>query len=262
MSGSVPLEAEGWAINLDDLSVAYNGDWILRDLQLKVSAGEFVAIIGESAVGKTTLLKAISNLLPPNAHIESRTLQCSGTSRMVFQDGVLLPWMTVTGNVALGLSANQENNRHVFVRKLLQEMGIEKLETRYPGQLSGGQKQRVAIARALASVPDILLMDEPFGALDALTRERLQLWLMETWQDRGSAIVFVTHDLTEALFLGDRVLILDEGKLHHEYTVPFERPRTLEMLDTPSFLKAHRKLRNMLNETNPLRVPNKIPKRQ
>lgn len=205
---------------------------VLEDFSLSVEPGEFVAIVGGSGVGKSTLLRVVAGLLPP----ESGTVAVNTDEKpdrrrraIVFQDGRLLPWRTLRANVAYGLeglkvSAAEKDER---VGEVLRLTGLADLGDRYPHQLSGGQVQRGGIARALSVQPDILLMDEPFSAVDALTRESLQDELLRIWQVSGKAVLFVTHDIREAAFLADRVLVLAGRPAHvvRDVTVGVARPR-------------------------------------
>ncbi len=186
---------------------------VIQNLSLTIEAGEFVAIVGGSGVGKSTLLRAAAGLIAPSqGDVQLLLPQLQGRRRraVVFQDGRLLPWRTVADNVAygletLGIDANEQQLR---IKEALQLTGLAEFGTRWPHQLSGGQVQRVGIARALAVQPDLLLMDEPFSAVDALTRRNLQAELMRIWQATQSAVMFVTHDIDEAVFLADRVIVL------------------------------------------------------
>lgn len=186
---------------------------VIEALSLSIEAGTFVAIVGGSGVGKSTLLRIAAGLIEPAAGTMRFALpQRPGRRRraMVFQDGRLLPWRNVEDNVTygletLGISAQERAER---VTEALRLTGLADFRDRWPHQLSGGQLQRVGIARALAVKPDILLMDEPFSAVDALTRRNLQAELIRIWQAANSAVMFVTHDIDEAVFLADRVVVL------------------------------------------------------
>lgn len=202
-------------IEFDQLAYLHPGASapVIEGLSLAIEPGAFVAIVGGSGVGKSTLLRIAAGLIEPAAgSMRFELPQRPGRRRraMVFQDGRLLPWRDVAGNITygletLGISAQERDER---VTEALRLTGLTDFRERWPHQLSGGQLQRVGIARALAVKPDILLMDEPFSAVDALTRRKLQTELIRIWQATNSAVMFVTHDIDEAVFLADRVVVL------------------------------------------------------
>lgn len=186
---------------------------VIQDLSLDIEAGSFIAVVGGSGVGKSTLLRAAAGLVTPEAgEMRFNLPQRPGRRRraIVFQDSRLLPWRTVDENIAYGLETLGVDKAESAARvaEALQLTGLEELHDRWPHQLSGGQAQRVGIARALAVKPDILLMDEPFSAVDAMTRRKLQTELIRIWQSTQSAVMFVTHDIDEAVYLADRVVVL------------------------------------------------------
>jgi sulfonate transport system ATP-binding protein len=206
---------------------------VLSDINLTVKAGEFVSVVGASGCGKSTLLRLIVGLdLQYGGEIRVDGERVVGTSLdrgIVFQDHRLFPWLTVEANVALGLEnaplSAEEKARSV--QEHIELVGLKGFERAYPHQLSGGMAQRSAIARALVNRPRILLLDEPFGALDALTRGRLQLELQRIWQQERVTTVLVTHDVEEAVLLGDRVIVMEPrpGRVRKVVTVPVARPR-------------------------------------
>lgn len=210
---------------------------VIQNLSLTIEAGEFVAIVGGSGVGKSTLLRAAAGLIAPSqGDVRLLLPQLQGRRRraVVFQDGRLLPWRTVADNVAygletLGIDANEQQLR---IKEALQLTGLAEFGTRWPHQLSGGQVQRVGIARALAVQPDLLLMDEPFSAVDALTRRNLQAELMRIWQATQSAVMFVTHDIDEAVFLADRVIVLGGSPATVVENLQIDLPRPRNRGDT------------------------------
>ncbi len=218
---------------------------VLDGIDLMVSPGEFVTVVGASGSGKSTLLCLIAGLSRPTAGrvlLDGREVTGPGPDRgMVFQTASLFPWRDVAHNVAFGLEALgvPRGRRLERIRWLLDEVGLGHLATALPGRLSGGQQQRVSIARALACSPRVLLLDEPFGALDVQTKEDMQLFIRQVWQDVGTTIVMVTHDVEEAVFLGRRVLVLssDPGRISQEIIVDLPEPRSLEVKRSPEFLE-------------------------
>ncbi len=215
----------------------------LEDVSFAITRQEFISVVGPSGSGKTTLLRLLAGLLRPT---EGQVL-FEGTPLLrplrqigfVFQQSNLMPWRTVLGNVSLPLelqgARRAETERRS--RELLELVGLTGFESTFPQDLSGGMAQRVAIARALIHDPDLLLLDEPFGALDALTRERMESELMRIWSARKVTVVLVTHSISEAVLLSDRVLVLSErpGRLHLDLPIPLARPRRLELTHTPEF---------------------------
>ncbi len=204
-------------ISIKDLALAFGRDGgqttVLKDFNLDIQDGEFVAVVGASGVGKSTLLRVIAGLVKPSAGTVTRDHPETPGRRpyaLVFQDARLLPWRRVARNVEFGLEGLGLDKAARRRRALdaLELVGLADKADRWPHQLSGGQRQRVAIARALAVDPDLLMMDEPFGALDAITRQGLQDELVELWQRTGKTILFVTHDIDEAVYLADRVILL------------------------------------------------------
>lgn len=205
----------------------------LEGVDLVVSDREFVSVVGPSGCGKTTLLRIVDGLVEPTegeVRIDGEPVTGSGRDRgMVFQSSNLLPWLTTEGNIALGLEADgveREEQRRI-VDRLIEMVGLQGFEDAYPHELSGGMRQRVGLARALAIDPDVLLMDEPFGELDAQTRELLQRELLRIWSEEEKTSVFVTHDIEEAIFLSDRIVVLSgrPGRVIREVEIPFDRPR-------------------------------------
>src|SRR5215510_471328 len=208
----------------------------LRDISFRIAAGEFVVIVGPSGCGKSTLLKILAGLLPPTDGTAAlRGQPIAGPRRdigVVFQTPVLFPWRTVIGNVMLPADVQRLDRRAMMQRatELLGQVGLGGFERRYPRELSGGMQQRVGIVRALLHDPAILLMDEPFGALDAMTREGMHLELQRIWMQRRITVLFITHSIAEAVFLSDRVIVLTPrpGTVSDQFEVDLPRPRGLE----------------------------------
>lgn len=205
----------------------------LRDISLNVEPGAFVSLVGPSGCGKSTLLRLIAGLESPDGgqiRVRGRPVRGPGLDRgMVFQDHRLLPWLTVERNILLSLrrTTYSEPHKRQIVADLIALVGLAGFEQAQPYQLSGGMAQRAAIARALAPRPDILLLDEPFGALDSLTRTRLQNEFLRIWVHEGITMLMVTHDVEEAVFLSDRVVVIDPrpGRIRRTVDIPLARPR-------------------------------------
>jgi NitT/TauT family transport system ATP-binding protein len=227
----------------------------LDDIQFDVAEGEFVALVGPSGCGKSTLLKILAGLLPPSSgEVRLRSVPVTGPRRdvgVVFQSPVLFPWRTVMENVLLPVDVQRlgrEKNRSRAL-ELLALVGLTGFEDRYPWELSGGMQQRVAITRSLMHDPALLLMDEPFGALDAMTRESLNVELQRIWLERRETILFVTHSIAEAVFLADRVFVMTPrpGRLLERIEVRMPRPRQLEVMATPEFGRIVHRIRGYFN---------------
>jgi NitT/TauT family transport system ATP-binding protein len=215
------------------------------DVSLKVADGEFVCVVGPSGCGKTTLLNVVAGLLPYDEgalRIGGALVNGPGLSRaVVFQQASLLPWRTVTGNVRYGMEMQRrfdDTTMKERADRFTKLVGLSGFETRYPSELSGGMQQRVNLARALATDPEVLLMDEPFAALDAQTREFMQSELLKIWAKQQKTVLFITHQIDEAVYLADRVVVMGTrpGRVKAVFDVPFERPRTLSVKRDPAFL--------------------------
>ena len=228
-------------IETQDLSVAFGeGDdhnIIFHNLNISIEAGEFVTLVGVSGAGKSTLLRVIADLIPPyKGSVKIDTLKDLARRRiaMVFQAANLMPWRKVDENVGLGLEGIEISDelRQERIQSTLELVGLGEYGDRWPYQLSGGQRQRIGIARALAVAPDILLMDEPFGALDAITRTVLQDELLRIWCETKKSVLFVTHDIEEAVYLGDRVLLLGDRPAHivNEFKIDIDRKDRREII--------------------------------
>ena len=228
----------------------------VSNVAIRVDPGEFVSIIGPSGCGKSTLLNAVAGFLKPTSGTVSldgeRVSGPSADRGMVFQQYSLFPWKTVRQNVEFGLKMKgiERYRREQAARTLLGIAGLSQFENQYPDSLSGGMKQRVGIVRALATGPKVLLLDEPFGALDAQTRLIMQQVLTNMWQNLKISVLFVTHDIDEAIFLSDRVYCMTArpGTIKAEIAIPLERPRKQSMMMSTEFLALRRGLMSLIRE--------------
>jgi NitT/TauT family transport system ATP-binding protein len=251
---------------------------VLHDVSIDAAPGEFICLLGPSGCGKSTLLGALAGHLRPShgtLALDDDAIDGPDPQRgLVFQQHTLFPCKTVLDNVAYGLKMKGVDRvtREDEARKLLALVGLAGFEKRYPRELSGGMQQRVEIARVLINHPRVLLMDEPFGALDALTRSRMQELLLDLWTRMRTTILFVTHDIDEALFMADRVLVLSPrpGRIVEELQVPFERPRHAGQLTHPDFVALKRRCLTLLRHDSkhdqpplerltPLGPPSSVP---
>ncbi|MEJ2645889.1 MAG: ABC transporter ATP-binding protein [Gammaproteobacteria bacterium] len=218
--------------------------------------GEFVSIVGPSGCGKSTLLNAVAGFVKPSRGtllLDGQPIRGPGADRgMVFQQYSLFPWLSVRKNVEFGLKRRgmDRSRRETAARTLLGLAGLLGFENHYPDQLSGGMRQRVGIVRALATSPQVLLMDEPFGALDAQTRVVMQQILTNMWQHFRLSVLFITHDIDESIFLSDRIYVMtaQPGRIKAEITVPLPRPRTPEMAASSEFLKLRQEVHALIRE--------------
>jgi NitT/TauT family transport system ATP-binding protein len=246
-------------ISVRRLSLKYGrgdkGVLALSDISFSVADGEFIVVVGPSGCGKSTLLKVLAGLLPQTeGQADLKGTPIKGPRRdigVVFQSPVLFPWRSVLGNVML--PADVQGLDRVEMKKraldLINLVGLKGFEDRYPRELSGGMQQRVGIVRALIHDPAILLMDEPFGALDAMTRETMNVELQRIWMERRKTVLFITHSTAEAVFLADRVIVMTPrpGRIGDEFTVDLPRPRKLEVMNTESFGAYVKRVRAALN---------------
>jgi NitT/TauT family transport system ATP-binding protein len=251
----------GPKLRVREVTVAFRarrgGEIVAIDrLSLDVADREIISIVGPSGCGKSTLLRLIAGLVRPTSGeiwLDGNQVADPGADRgMVFQSYTLFPWLTVQGNVEFGLRLRRvpEAERREVAARYIQMVGLVGFEHAYPKELSGGMMQRVAIARALANDPEVLLMDEPFGALDAQTRAFMGELLLDIWQASPKTILFVTHDIDEALFLGDRVYVMTArpGRFREEVRLTLPRPRTLEITTSEEFVSAKRRVLAMIRE--------------
>jgi NitT/TauT family transport system ATP-binding protein len=230
---------------------------------LNVAKGEFVTIVGPSGCGKSTLLSVVDGLIQPRGGqvlINGKVVTGPSPDRaLVFQEFALLPWRTVVDNVRLGLELQRKFTKvqmRETVDRYIEMVGLQGFENHYPHQLSGGMRQRVGLARALAVNPDILLMDEPFAALDAQTREVMSLELLRIWEQDRKTVLFVTHGIDEAVYLADRVVVMSgrPGRVKEIIPVGLVRPRSLEIKDHPDFVRLRRHIWDLLEKEVQLQI--------
>ncbi len=228
----------------------------LANFDIDVQEGEFLSIVGPSGCGKTTFLNILLGLIKPDSGellLHGRKISGAGSDRaMVFQEFGLLPWRTVQHNIELGLELKKlpAGKRRAIAERLVALVGLTGFESHYPHELSGGMKQRVGLARALATDPDVLLMDEPFAALDAQTRDLMQVELLRVWREARKTVLFVTHQIDEAIYLSDRVLVMSKrpGRAKKIFAIALPRPREYEMRVTPEFNRLKLEIWNTLKD--------------
>lgn len=266
MQGLTPVAGDRRIlVHVDDVQKIYasrDGQQLqaLKDINLKIREGEFISIVGPSGCGKTTLLKILIGALDRTAgEVILADKHHDGPSReigVVFQAPVLLPWKTVLENVMVPIEVQRRERKRFEprARELLAMVGLSGFENRYPSELSGGMQQRVGICRALVHDPSFLLMDEPFGALDAMTRETMNEDLQRIWRESGKTILLVTHSIPEAVYLADRVVVMTPrpGRIVEVIDVDLPRPRTLSMHNTPEFGRHVAAIRRHFNSTGTL----------
>lgn len=218
-------DLSGIEIKINNLTKSFGNDVVLNDFNLKIDSGEFVAIVGRSGCGKSTFLRLVGGLEKLSSGEllldDNEVLSVNSNTRIMFQDSRLLPWKTVIENVALGLP----KEFYYIALDALKEVGLDTKSNEWPANLSGGQKQRVALARALVHKPKLLLLDEPLGALDALTRIEMQILIERVWQEHKFTVLLVTHDVSEAVILGDRVILIENGKITFDLKIDLPRQR-------------------------------------
>jgi NitT/TauT family transport system ATP-binding protein len=241
-------------IELRGLGVRFGSVQAIEEVELTVRPGEFVCVLGPSGCGKSTLIGVLAGFTPPGAGvalIDGHSVGRPGADRgVVFQQPTLFPWKTVLANVAFGLKmrgiARAERDR--LATQMLRQVGLSEFAGAYPAQLSGGMQQRASLARVLVNRPRILLMDEPFSALDAQTRLQMQELLLSLWSEHRLTVVFVTHDIDEAIFLSDRVVVFSDrpGRIKADFKVGLRRPRTLAELTSGPFVSLKRRCLGLL----------------
>lgn len=249
------------AASLSQASVKFGEFTALTDISLDIEAGDFWTILGPSGCGKSTMLRLVSDLVPPasgTVQILGKTTEAARLARefaFVFQDATLLPWRSALKNVELPLEIGRKRGIDIPTgdrspRELLELVGLKGREEALPHELSGGMRQRVAIARALVCQPKLLLMDEPFGALDEMTRDHLNLQLLDIWKETGITILFVTHSIPEAIFLGQKLLMLkaNPGRVKDVVEIDLPLPRKVALREAPEFNAYCGQLRKLLEE--------------
>lgn len=236
----------GKAIEIKHLGKKYESfdgeesQYVLRDVNIDVMENEFVCVLGPSGCGKSTLLNLISGYIKPTdgeiAVFGKKVTKASGRTGMVFQEHALMPWLTVKKNIMMGPRLHHKSKKECerIARKYIDMVGLSGIENYYPRQLSGGMAQRVGIARALANEPEIILMDEPLGALDAMTRENMRRELLNIFQETKITIFFITHSVQEAVYLADRVIVLKNAVVDCDVRIELERPRNMK---SPRFMQ-------------------------
>jgi NitT/TauT family transport system ATP-binding protein len=247
-------------VEIEGLGVTFNQDGrlleVIHAVSFKIEPGEFVCLLGPSGCGKSTILNAIAGFVKPTkgfVYVDQQLVKQPGADRgFVFQQYSLLPWKTTLENVAFGLRIKgmSKAESHEIVESYLNRVGLYKYRHAYPHQLSGGMQQRASIIRALVNSPSVLLMDEPFAALDAQTRHMMQELLLKIWSDLKTTVIFVTHDIEEAIFLADRVLVMgvNPGRIVDDIAIPIQRPRSIDCLMTNEFIQFHRRIFDAIRE--------------
>lgn len=247
-------------ITIEHLQVSFDnpqGDPLraLGPLSFDVEVGSFVAVLGPSGCGKSTLIRVIAGLQPATQGavlLDNQPVkQPSPQIGLMFQDANLMPWRTVVDNIALPLelAGVSRSSRHDQAKQLLPRLGLEGFADAHPGNLSGGMAQRVALGRVLIQKPDVLLLDEPFGALDALTREQISLDLLKVWYEERQTAMMITHDINEAVLMADRIIVLSQrpGHIIEDMSITLARPRQLDMIYTDDFAQYARRVRDAIN---------------
>jgi NitT/TauT family transport system ATP-binding protein len=244
-------------VQIKDVTKRFDETTAVQGIDLEIEPGEFVSLIGPSGCGKSTLLRIIGDLIQPTSGAASvngkpaRQARIDRDYGIVFQDAVLYDWRTVAKNIALPLELARWDRRRRTdkVKEMLELVELTGFESHYPWQLSGGMQQRVSIARALSFDPALLLMDEPFGALDEMTRERLNMELLRIWEASGSTVVFVTHSIAEAVFLSTRVVVMSPrpGRISNVISIDLQQPRTATTREDPRFFEHVTEVREALH---------------
>ncbi|MEO1404645.1 MAG: ABC transporter ATP-binding protein [Cyanobacteria bacterium J06635_1] len=248
------------SVNVEGVSMTFSrrgqSTQVLESINLQIKPGELVCLLGPSGCGKSTLLNIIAGFIKPTegyVMVDQQQVKKPGADRgVVFQQYSLLPWKTTFQNVELGLKIKgmPKAEREDMVGEYLNLVGLAKYRNAYPSQLSGGMQQRASIVRALVNSPSVLLMDEPFAALDAQTRHMMQELLLTIWSTLKTTVIFVTHDIEEAIFLGDRIFVMgvQPGRIKAELEIPLARPRHVDDMLTPEFTQLNRQVFELIRE--------------
>jgi NitT/TauT family transport system ATP-binding protein len=252
---SLAIETMSQSIAIRGISKDFGALRALQDVSMYIESGQFIAVVGKSGCGKSTLLRLIAGLKQPtNGSIEIGGNVVTGPADsvgFVFQSPALLPWRTVQGNILLQLEIRKlvRPDSDAEISRLLSLSGLKGFDKHHPYELSGGMQQRVALCRALIHNPTLLLMDEPFGALDAMTREQLNVEIQRIWMETGKTIILVTHSIAEAVFLADRVVVMSSspGEVLEVVDVGVSRPRSFSGLDDPEFHSAAKRIRQLMD---------------
>jgi ABC-type nitrate/sulfonate/bicarbonate transport system ATPase subunit len=237
-------------LRVEGATKAFDGSVALAPTTIAIQPGEFISFVGPSGCGKSTLFNIVSGLLTPDQGsvlLDGEDITgTSGNVGYMLQKDLLVPWRTVVDNITLGAALTRGVTREDRAQAIdfAKRYGLGAFLDHYPHALSGGMRQRVALMRTLATNHDVLLLDEPFGALDAQTRFEMQQWLLEVWAETGRTVVFVTHDVDESIFLSDRVLVMSPrpGRITDELVIDLPRPRTLDVLTQPGFIQAKQRI--------------------
>lgn len=225
---------------------------VLKDIGFTVKNKEFLCILGKSGCGKTTLLRIIAGLLKPDSGniCLDKSIIRKPTRKigLVFQEHACFPWLTVKENIAFGLKLQRKNKINKIVKYFINKINLKGFEDTYVNKLSSGMRQRVAVARTIANNPSVILMDEPFGSLDAQTRSSMQQFLLKLWKDNKKTVIFVTHDIDEAIFLSDRLVVLSQkpAKIIKEYKIKFKRPRNADLFGKKEYIKLKKEIKSLL----------------
>lgn len=252
-----PGVEHGVKLKAENVSKTYGALEVLAEVSLTVHEGEIITVVGPSGSGKTTFLNLLAGFEQADGSsrilVNGKAVNSPGPDRsVVFQQPALFPWLTVFDNILFGMSRVERKRLSVAGERMIEAVGLRGFESYFPYQLSGGMQQRTAIARALLRQPEVLLMDEPFGALDAQTRLSMQELLQEVWLEYRPAIVFITHDVDEAIFLGDCLIVLSSqpGRVRERLDISLPRPREIDSLATTEAMEAKRRVMQLLKESS------------